>query len=86
MKNLGDVRRQEELRRDANKYKYETNQKRQEQHIDRETQANVERVVAEWNNQCLEKLFGCLNCFTFVLSCWGCCGKESYDEWDIFDD
>ena len=86
MKHLGDFRRQEELAKERNKHKYETKHQAQEQHIDRETRENVERVVADWNNQCLEKLFGCLNCFTFVLSCFGCCGKESYEEWDIFDD
>ena len=47
MKNLGEQRRQEELRREANKYKYGATHQRQEQHIDRKTQANVERVAVE---------------------------------------
>lgn len=86
MKTLGEQRRAEETRREANKYNYQTTHQRQDPPIDRETQANVERVVAQWNEGCLESLFSCLNCFTYVLSCFGCCGKESYDEWDIFDD
>lgn len=54
MKNLGEVRRQQQLARERKKYNYETKNQSTNQTIDRETRENVERVVAEWKQDALK--------------------------------